>query len=134
MSESRPLPAPGHMGVDYEERVDFARLRDYRLRRAKAALESSECGAFLLFDPVTKKAWLYAFNLPALPNGKVYQLWAIEDKPVSAGVFGLDTGQKGRMMIRNLHQFSRMKKFAVTMEPDGGLAQPTGAIYLVGQI
>ncbi|MDT5266661.1 MAG: Xaa-Pro aminopeptidase, partial [Mycobacterium sp.] len=50
MSESRPLPAPGHMGVDYEERVDFARLRDYRLRRAKAALEASECGAFLLFD------------------------------------------------------------------------------------
>jgi len=46
----RPLPAPGHMGVDYEERVDFARLRDYRLGRAKAALESSPCGAFLLFD------------------------------------------------------------------------------------
>lgn len=38
------------MGVDYEERVDFARLREYRLGRAKAALESSGCGAFLLFD------------------------------------------------------------------------------------
>jgi Xaa-Pro aminopeptidase len=47
---TRPLPAPGHMGVDYEERVDFARLRDYRLGRVKAALEASECGAFLLFD------------------------------------------------------------------------------------
>ena len=35
-----PLPAPGHMGVDYEERVDFDRLRDYRIGRAKAALES----------------------------------------------------------------------------------------------
>jgi hypothetical protein len=45
-----PLPAPGHMGVDYEERVDFDRLRRYRLARAKASLESSECGAFLLFD------------------------------------------------------------------------------------
>ena len=45
-----PLPAPGHMSVDYEERVDFARLRDYRIGRAKASLESSECGAFLLFD------------------------------------------------------------------------------------
>ena len=44
------IPAPGHMGVDYEERVDFNRLRRYRLDRAKAALESSECGAFLLFD------------------------------------------------------------------------------------
>jgi Xaa-Pro aminopeptidase len=45
-----PLPAPGHMGVDYERRVDFDRLRDYRLSRARASLEASECGAFLLFD------------------------------------------------------------------------------------
>ena len=28
----RPLAAPGHMGVDYEERVDFDRLRRYRHR------------------------------------------------------------------------------------------------------
>ncbi len=47
---TRPLAAPGHMAVDYEERVDFARLRDYRSGRAKTALEASECGAFLLFD------------------------------------------------------------------------------------
>jgi Xaa-Pro aminopeptidase len=47
---TRPLPAPGHMGVDYEQRVDFSRLRDYRIGRATAALEASECGAFLLFD------------------------------------------------------------------------------------
>jgi Xaa-Pro aminopeptidase len=46
----RPLGAPGQMGVDYEERVDFARLRAYRMARAQAALAASECGAFLLFD------------------------------------------------------------------------------------
>lgn len=46
----RPLGAPGQMGVDYEHRVDFDRLRSYRLSRAQAALEASECGAFLLFD------------------------------------------------------------------------------------
>jgi Xaa-Pro aminopeptidase len=45
-----PLGAPGHMGVDYEQRVDFGRLRGYRLARARAALEASGCGAFLLFD------------------------------------------------------------------------------------
>jgi len=45
-----PLAAPGHMGVDYEQRVDFARLRDYRIGRAKESLDGSECGAFLLFD------------------------------------------------------------------------------------
>ncbi|WP_329063492.1 M24 family metallopeptidase [Amycolatopsis sp. NBC_01480] len=50
MPDGRPIPAPGHGAVDFEERVDFARLRDYRLARARASLESSECAAFLLFD------------------------------------------------------------------------------------
>ncbi|UOZ03474.1 Xaa-Pro peptidase family protein [Amycolatopsis sp. WQ 127309] len=50
MPDGRPIPAPGHNAVDFEQRVDFGRLRDYRLARARAALESSECGAFLLFD------------------------------------------------------------------------------------
>lgn len=50
MKKVAPLAAPGHMGVDYESRVDFDRLRKYRIGRAKEALNSSECGAFLLFD------------------------------------------------------------------------------------
>lgn len=50
MKKIAPLAAPGHMGVDYESRVDFDRLRKYRIGRAKDALNSSECGAFLLFD------------------------------------------------------------------------------------
>ena len=50
MSAARPLRAPGHRGVDFEERVDFDRLRRYRLERSRAALDASECGAFLLFD------------------------------------------------------------------------------------
>ena len=41
---------PGHMGVDFETRVDFDRLRSYRLDRARQALEASEFGALLLFD------------------------------------------------------------------------------------
>ena len=46
----QPIGAPGQMAVDYENRVNFDRLRQYRLGRAKEALEQSECGAFLLFD------------------------------------------------------------------------------------
>lgn len=42
--------APGNMGVDYETRVDFERLRNYRIGRAKDALAGSECGSFLIFD------------------------------------------------------------------------------------
>lgn len=50
MKKEAPLSAPGHMGVDYESRVDFDRLRKYRIGRAKEALNGSDCGAFLLFD------------------------------------------------------------------------------------
>ena len=38
------------MGVDFEQRVDYTRLRTERLARARAALEASELGALLLFD------------------------------------------------------------------------------------
>jgi Xaa-Pro dipeptidase len=38
------------MGVDWEQRVDFGRLRGDRLRRAQDALRASELGALLLFD------------------------------------------------------------------------------------
>ncbi len=43
-------PSPGRMAVDFEERVNYDRLRDYRLTRARAALDASELGALLVFD------------------------------------------------------------------------------------
>jgi Xaa-Pro aminopeptidase len=39
------------MAVDWEQRIDFARLRQERLERAQTALNASDLGALLLFDP-----------------------------------------------------------------------------------
>jgi Xaa-Pro dipeptidase len=39
------------MAVDWEQRIDFPRLRKERLERARAALAQSDLGALLLFDP-----------------------------------------------------------------------------------
>jgi Xaa-Pro aminopeptidase len=50
MTTNTLVPAPGPMSVDFEERVDFARLRAYRLARSRQALEASELGAILAFD------------------------------------------------------------------------------------
>jgi len=48
---SLPLaPAPGRMNVDFEERLDFGRLRQYRLDRARQAMENAGLGALLVFD------------------------------------------------------------------------------------
>ena len=46
----RPLQSPGHTQVDFEERIDFRRLHDYRLARTRAALARSGLGALLCFD------------------------------------------------------------------------------------
>jgi Xaa-Pro dipeptidase len=46
----RPIQAPGHTQVDFEERVDFRRLHDYRIARTRSALAKSGLGALLLFD------------------------------------------------------------------------------------
>src|SRR5437764_11076278 len=40
----------GLMGVDWEERVNFERLRNERLARIKKLLKESEMGALLCFD------------------------------------------------------------------------------------
>ncbi len=44
------VPSPGRMAVDFEERVNFDRLRDYRIGRVRTALAESELGALLCFD------------------------------------------------------------------------------------
>jgi Xaa-Pro aminopeptidase len=44
------IAAPGHSAVDWEERVDYTRLNNYRVGRVRQALEASDLGAVLLFD------------------------------------------------------------------------------------
>src|SRR3954468_13803467 len=96
----RPLSAPGHMGVDYEERVDFDRLRRHRLARAKASLEASECGAFLLFDfyniRYTTQTWIGGAlgdkmtRYALLTRGGEPMLWDFGSAPRAAGGGGAD--------------------------------------------
>ena len=44
------LSTYGSMAVDWENRVDFERLRRERLNRAKGGLKNSELRALLCFD------------------------------------------------------------------------------------
>src|SRR6187455_375763 len=47
---TRPLQAPGRTQVDFEERVNFRRLHNYRVARVRQALAGSGLGALLSFD------------------------------------------------------------------------------------
>jgi anti-sigma-K factor RskA len=68
------------------------------------------------------------------PANKSYQLWLVpvEGKPVSAGV--IDHGGPINPWMMKLPQGMPAKAFAVTLEPEGGMPQPTGPMVLVGPV
>ena len=117
-----------------DEMTAFLRAPNIQVVSLTGSDEAKSAGGLLLLDPSSKRAFLYAFNMPPLPPGKTYQLWAILDRPVSAATFGTDSGNKSRIMIRRIRDMSQIKKFAVSMEPEGGQLQPTGQIYLSGAL
>jgi Xaa-Pro dipeptidase len=109
----RPLQAPGHIQVDFEERVDFRRLNAYRLGRTRQALASSGLGALLVFDQYNIRyisstvigewardkltrwslltgngePWVWDFG-SAARHHKLYAPW-IPEKQSQAGLVGL---------------------------------------------
>lgn len=76
-----------------------------------------------------------ANGLPATPSGKTYQLWAIAGgKSVSAGVFDVDPSGSATLHVMPLPAVGTVEVFAVTLEPAGGLPQPSGEMYLSGKV
>ncbi len=74
-----------------------------------------------------------AEGLPTLPAGKVYQLWVIVgNAPVSAGVFAPDASGRVHAVMGTPDITAMPSAVAVTVEPQGGLAQPSTTPILVG--
>ena len=77
---------------------------------------------------------LFAANaLPPLPAGRTYQLWYLTaTAPVSAGLLQPDAGGQIVTAFQPPADTVTPTGFAVSIEPEGGVPQPTGALYLVG--
>ncbi len=77
---------------------------------------------------------LYEAKLPALPADKSYQVWLVPEigAPISAGLLGPGGHAWGNMWTAEVPTNMRAKGFAVTVEPVGGMAQPTGPKVLLG--
>jgi anti-sigma-K factor RskA len=78
-------------------------------------------------------AVFFAINLPALEQDQTYQLWWIEDgKPISAGTFDVDERGTASVQVERVAPVSAFQPWAVTIEPKGGVPQPTGTMVLKG--
>ncbi len=99
-----------------------------------ASLEAgAAASAHTFVNPSERKAVFYAYNLQPPPAGKTYQLWFIADgRPVSAGVFDVDPQGHATLLVENVAPAETIQAWAVTVEPAGGVPQPTGAMVLKG--
>ena len=116
---------------------ELAWLKDPRVQIALLrGLEGNPAAkARLVWHPGTKQGILWVSGLPPLALEKSYELWAfVGDQPVPAGTF--DAKEGGVTVIPVSKQESlgdAPVKFAVSVEPKGGVPSPTGAIVLSGE-
>jgi len=88
----------------------------------------------LLWDPATRTGMLLVTGLPQTAAERAYELWGLAGaEPVPAGVFIVDTRGAALLRLPKLPE-KRFDKFAVTLEPAGGVPQPTGPMVLVGSV
>ena len=74
-------------------------------------------------------------NLPQLPPGRTYQVWVVTARaPISAGLLRPDPQGGVSGTFATQPDIPAPVAMAVTIEPDGGVAAPTGEKYLVGTL
>jgi len=79
---------------------------------------------------------MYTAELPPPPTGKIYQMWLVPATgvPISAGIFVPVEHGARQMWMAEVPLHTEAKLFAVTVEPGGGMPQPTGVKVLVGVV
>lgn len=116
---------------------EVAWLKDARVQVAllKGLEGNPAARAKLLWNPGTKQGILWVSGLPPLPLEKSYELWAfVGDRPLPAGTFDARGDAATVIPISRQEPLDEAPvKFAVSVEPKGGVASPTGAIVLVGE-
>lgn len=88
--------------------------------------------ARVFIDPATGRALLFAYDLPILAPGTVYELWAIADgAPRAAGVFRPTPAGDARLEITDASLLADVDALAVTVEPAPGTEAPTSEPVLI---
>lgn len=87
-----------------------------------------------IFSPNQKRMIFMASNLPAVPEGKAYELWVIpmNGAPIAAGVFKPDEHGNAMMMDHEMPPGVQAKAFAITVEKEAGSDKPTLPIVMMG--
>jgi hypothetical protein len=86
--------------------------------------------AVVYWDTISRQTYISLENMPELPAGKQYQLWAfVAGQPVDMGLFDLKKG-----VLLEGKKTDKAEKFAVTLEDAGNGPVPKGKLMVIGSI
>jgi anti-sigma-K factor RskA len=109
---------------------------DSRLTVLAGLQAAPRARARVIWNASTREAVLIASGLQRAPEGKAYEVWVIaaSKAPTPAGVFQSETDGTALVHLPRVEETARPHTFAVTIEPAGGSASPTGPMVLAGAV
>jgi anti-sigma-K factor RskA len=126
--------------IDQNQQANLAMKNELNVMSDKNAMPIVLNGTPQAPDALAKIYWMKntgevyvdPTNLPAAPEGKQYQLWAIIDgKPVDGGMI---TTKNGIYYIQKMKSFGHADAFAITLEKTGGNPTPQGEMFVMAKI
>lgn len=122
--------------LEKEEQVmDYVKNPEVSVINLEGTMSELGSSGRILWDTSTGNAILMVSNVPELVPGQTYQFWVVEDGvPHSMGTFTVNEKGENMMKIDCMPEEKGRIEFAVTLEPEGGMPEPTGATYLVGSL
>ncbi len=102
---------------------------DSQPRQMQATDAAPKAVGRLFTAPELNALALIIYDMPPLPQGKVYQFWLINPSGdrTSGGTFTVDEKGRGWLLIRAPKPMSDYQSVGITEEPEGGSPAPTGA-------
>ncbi len=119
---------------DRDQQLRILRNQAFRTVDLKGTPKAPEALARVYYNSDTKAVYVDVRNLPALPEGKQYQLWALDNgQPVDAGMVATATASGDS--IQQMKNIASAQAFAMTVEDIGGVASPTmSTLTVIGNI
>lgn len=118
--------------ANYESKIAIMDNEAFKKITLKGTPDAPDAKASVYFNLNSKEVYLASMDMPELPTGKQYQLWAIiGGKPVDAGLISV-IDSTGKMKIS-----PNATAFAISIENTGGStteAGPKGAVLAVGAV
>lgn len=116
----------------YREVVNLLRQPNKRFLNLRGMDSMPSSSGSLVIAPRTDTAILLLQDVPSLPKGKVYRMWAfVNGKKMSCAEF--QPNEKGQVFLQlPLDKWGGTTKVVVTIEPDREIDQPTGEKVIIG--